>query len=238
MSAVHSDLGHCRPALPSHRARLSTKDSSAELKVCRRWLIRTRGPMRCATRLFRPTCTCSVRLTVCCCIQTFDRRRHSALLIAVRCITAAPTHARPLLRRLRGQHRVSRLFSLQNPITGTLSKLADQRVPDARPRSPQQPPRGKEALALLFPDGVAAGPLRVMALRDRWCPGTLRDLFMSKKEDACACRRELAANGLTHLQLRFEDVVILGEGGFGTVRRGRCKKTKKNYAVKMSSVVS
>ena len=60
-------------------------------------------------------------------------------------------------------------------------------------------------------------------------PPTLmwRDMHMHGKICACACRRELAANGLNHVQRRFEDtVVVLKRRGFGIVYRGRFKKTR------------
>lgn len=55
----------------------------------------------------------------------------------------------------------------------------------------------------------------------------LRDMHMHGKKCACACRRELAANGLNHVQRRFEDtVVLLKRRGFGIVYRGHFKKTR------------
>lgn len=111
-------------------------------------------------------------------------------------------------------------------------------LPDAPPLPPPQPDRSKEALDLLFPDGVAAEPLRVMEIQTRWAPGTLRDLFLMKQKDVCACRREMAVNGLKHPRQRFEDVAILGEGAFGVVRRGKCKRTHKQYAIKLTLPVS
>ena len=77
-----------------------------------------------------------------------------------------------------------------------------------------------------------------MGIRDRWTPGTLRNLFLMKKEDVCACKRELAVNGLKNPKQRFDNVAILGEGGYGVVRRGRCKITRKQYAIKLTSPVS
>lgn len=77
-----------------------------------------------------------------------------------------------------------------------------------------------------------------MGIMARWSPGILRALFMANKEDVCACRREMAANGLKNPKERFEDVNVLGVGGFGVVRRGRCKKTRKQYAIKMTKKVS
>lgn len=77
-----------------------------------------------------------------------------------------------------------------------------------------------------------------MEIQTRWAPGTLRDLFLMKQKDVCACRREMAENGLKHPRQRFEDVAILGEGAFGVVRRGRCKKTHKQYAIKLTLPVS
>ena len=71
--------------------------------------------------------------------------------------------------------------------------------------SPPQPARGKEALVLVFPDGLAAGPLKCIETKARWSSGTLQDLCITKKDDVCTCRRELAGNGLTYPQLQFEE---------------------------------
>lgn len=75
-------------------------------------------------------------------------------------------------------------------------------------------------------------------MRDQWFPGMVREIFLWKKSNACACMREVATNGLTNLRQRYADPVILGEGGTGIVRRGTCKKTGKVYAIKTMQDVS
>ena len=75
-------------------------------------------------------------------------------------------------------------------------------------------------------------------MQARCYPGLVRQIFLEQKTCDCACRRELAANGLTNPKLRFEDIATLGEGGFGTVYRGRCRKTLKTYAIKTIKPVS
>ena len=50
---------------------------------------------------------------------------------------------------------------------------------------------------------------------------------IGRKDGACTRRRELASNGLTHVQQHFENTVVVGERGFGIVHLGRCKKTKR-----------
>ena len=103
---------------------------------------------------------------------------------------------------------------------------------------PPQPDRGTEALSILLPGGLAAGPPKHIDTQAQWSPGLLRAIYMQSKRDACACRRELAANGLTHARLRFKDTAVLGQGAFGIVHRGRCKKMKKDYAIKTAKPVS
>lgn len=77
-----------------------------------------------------------------------------------------------------------------------------------------------------------------MDTQARWAPGLLRDIYVYSKRGACACKRELAANGVTHARRRFKDTALLGKGAFGIVHRGRCKKTKKEYAIKTTKPVS
>ena len=50
--------------------------------------------------------------------------------------------------------------------------------------------------------------------------------------------RDFAATALSRPHQRFVNTVILGQGGFGVVRRGTCKKTNKVYAVKTIKPVS
>lgn len=61
---------------------------------------------------------------------------------------------------------------------------------------------------------------------------------MYGKRGACACKRELAENGLAKPFERFEDMKVLGQGGFGIVHRGRCKLTKTVFAIKLFKPVS
>ena len=75
-------------------------------------------------------------------------------------------------------------------------------------------------------------------MQGRCFPGQLRRIYRFLKSRACACTRELAANGLINTHQRYDDIVLLGQGGFGTVHRGRCKKTRKEYAIKTSKAVS
>lgn len=72
----------------------------------------------------------------------------------------------------------------------------------------------------------------------RRTPGDLRDAHMHGKQGACACKRELAENGLAKPTERFYDTKVLGRGAFGIVHRGRCKKTNAVYAVKRALPVS
>ena len=134
-------------------------------------------------------------------------------------------------------HQWGYCFSLLKPSTDTPSKLTEcsERPP---PFSPPQPTRGKEALALLYPDGGAVGPPRQAEMQARCSPGLLRKIFLEYKTHDCACRHELAVNGLTDPRLRFQDITTLGQGGFGTVYRSRCNKTRKEYAIKTAKPVS
>lgn len=77
-----------------------------------------------------------------------------------------------------------------------------------------------------------------MQILARWYPGVLRDAHMQGRKGACACKRELAINGLARPKERFEDTEVLGEGGYGIVHRGRCKNTKTVYAIKTVKPVS
>ena len=92
-------------------------------------------------------------------------------------------------------------------------------------------------MSRLIPAGLGAGPLRYADLEARWTPGMLRDIVMQEQRDACACTRELAANGLSHVQQRFENSTVLGKGAFGIVHQGLCKRTRKEYAVKTAKIV-
>eukprot|EP00904_Undaria_pinnatifida_P005187 jgi/Undpi1/1799/HiC_scaffold_12.g05186.m1 len=69
-------------------------------------------------------------------------------------------------------------------------------------------------------------------MRTRWFPGMIREIFLWQKSNSCACTRDVAVNGLTNIEQRYEHVSVLGEGGFGIVRRGTYKKTHKFYAIK------
>lgn len=95
-----------------------------------------------------------------------------------------------------------------------------------------------EALARLRPGGVAAGPPRLHEILARWTPGVLQDAHMYGKRGACACKRELAVNGLADPKERFADIKVLGQGGFGVVYSGRCKRTQTLYAIKKVLPVS
>lgn len=122
--------------------------------------------------------------------------------------------------------------------TTRVPMCSDRRV--NHPSSSSQPAsKGEEALSLLLPGGVASGPPRQGDMHARWSSGLLRHIYiMQASRGACACRRELAANGLTHARQRFEDTAVLGQGAFGVVHRGRCKRTKKEYAIKTTKPVS
>ena len=72
----------------------------------------------------------------------------------------------------------------------------------------------------------------------QWSPGLLREIHMWRMAGACACMREFAANSLSNPQRRFGDAAILGQGGFGIIRRGRCKKTNRVCAIKLIKPVS
>ena len=75
-------------------------------------------------------------------------------------------------------------------------------------------------------------------MRTRWFPGMIREIFLWQKSNSCACTRDVAVNGLTNIEQRYEHVSVLGEGGFGIVRRGTYKKTHKFYAIKKIKEVS
>jgi len=82
------------------------------------------------------------------------------------------------------------------------------------------------------------GPPRQAEMQARCSSGLLRKIFLEYKTHDCACRHELAVNGLTDPRLRFQDITTLGQGGFGTVYRSRCNKTRKEYAIKTAKPVS
>lgn len=81
------------------------------------------------------------------------------------------------------------------------------------------------------------GPPRQAIICALWLPGDLRQIFIAKKMGDCACKRELAANGLVNLEQRFENPVILGQGGYGAVHRVTCKTTGRKYAIKKAKEV-
>lgn len=100
------------------------------------------------------------------------------------------------------------------------------------PLSPPQPADDTGARAVLLPGGSDAGPPRFSDMEARWTPGILRQIGMEERRGACACAREMAANGLSSGQERFDNTEVLGEGSFGVVYNGLCKKMRKRFAVK------